>query len=364
MDGNNRISNEQIKALLITTVIGVGILSLPSDVAAIMRTGGWVAIVIGGILIIPFIIIIDRIFKLYPGKSIFQIGQEVMPPWIFKLILLILLAYMLFILSYGIRVFAEVIKAYLLETTPTEVIIITMLIAVSYIARSNIEAIARMAVMIYPIILGFTIFIILVNLPNTDYTNIYPVFDIDYARLPKGIMGTIFAYAGYELIIFVLPLSEDSNGSLMYNLRGLFIVMGVYLIMFFITLSRYGVFQLQREIWPSIAVVKEVDLPGFFLENLDGIVMAAWVMVVYGSMGPSLYAAGLILSNILNTRYHNIFIPFFLPIIYIVALLPSNLVQVYEKMGAILNYITAVAIFLIPIIIFASAYIKKRRGRT
>ncbi|NLJ77843.1 MAG: GerAB/ArcD/ProY family transporter [Tissierellia bacterium] len=177
-------------------------------------------------------------------------------------------------------------------------------------------------------------------------------------------MGTIFAYAGYELIIFVLPLSEDSNGSLMYNLRGLFIVMGVYLIMFFITLSQYGIFQLQREIWPSIAVVKEVDLPGYFLENLDGIVMAAWVMVVYGTTGPFLYASGIVLSNILNTRYHNIFIPFFLPIIYIVSLLPKNLVEVYEKMGAILNYVTTISIFIIPIIIFASAYIKKRRGRT
>ena len=309
MEKKNQISNEQIKALVITTIIGIGVLSLPSDIAMILDTGGWVAIVIGGILIIPFIIIVDRIFKLYPGKSIFQIGKEVMPPFIFKLFLIVILFQIIFLLSYSIRIFAEIIKVYLLETTPTEVIIITMLVAISYIARSKMEVIARMAVMIYPIIIGFIIFLILVNLPNMDYTNLCPLFDIEYQRVPKGIWTTLFAYAGYEIIILALPLSEDRSKSLQYSLRGLFVVIGVYLIMFFITLSRYGVFQLKREIWPSIAVVKEVDLPGYFLENLDGIAMAAWVMVVYGTMGPFLYASGIIISNILNTRHHNLFIP-------------------------------------------------------
>lgn len=361
MQGKNQISNEQIKALLITTVIGVGILSLPSDVAMILGTGGWVAIVFGGLLIIPFIIMIDKIFKMYPGKSIFEIGGEVMHPWIFNLFLIIILFYTLLLLAYSNRVFAEVIKAYLLETTPTEVIIMTMLVAVSYIARSKIEAVARMAVMIYPIIIGFIIFLVLVSLSNMDYTNLYPVFDIDYKAVPKGVLTTVFAYGGYEILLLSTYLSEDNEKTLKYSLRGMFIVMGVYLIMFFVTLSQYGIFQLKREIWPSIAVVKEVDLPGYFLENLDGVVMAAWVMVVYGTLGPFLHFTGVILGNILKTKEHEIFIPFLLPIVYIIALLPNNLVQTNEIMGSILNYASLLSIFIIPTIIFILAYIKRRK---
>lgn len=361
MEGKNQISNEQIKVLLITTVIGVGILSLPSDVAMILDTGGWVAIVISGLLIIPFIIIIDKLFKMYPGKSFFQIGEEVINPVVFNLFLGIVLLYIVVSLSYGTRVFAEVIKAYLLETTPTEVIIITMLVAISYIARSQIEVVARMAVMIYPIIIGFIIFLVLVNLPHMDYTNIYPIFNINYKGIPKGIFTTFFSYTGYEILILTFHLSEDRDKSLKYSLRGLFTVMGIYLIIFFITLSQYGIFQLKREIWPSIAIVKEVDLPGYFLENLDGIVMAAWVMVVYGTMGPFLYSSGIVLSNVLKTKIHEVFIPFFLPIIYIIALLPDNLVQVDEIIGPTLNYLALTSIFIIPTIIFISAYIKRRK---
>ena len=51
------------------------------------------------------------------------------------------------------------------------------------------------------------------------------------------------------------------------------IVIGVYLIVF-VTLSQYGIHQLKGNM-AFCCCYKEVDLPGYFLENLDGIVMAA-----------------------------------------------------------------------------------------
>ena len=104
-----------------------------------------------------------------------------------------------------------------------------------------------------------------------------------------------------------------------------------------------------------------MDLPGYFLENLDGIVMAAWVMVVYGTMGPFLHSSGVILSNILNTREHESLIFPIIPIIYIFAIYPENLVQVENILGKVFNYLSLVAIFIIPAILFILAIIKKRR---
>ena len=361
MDRKNKISSEQIKCLIVAIIIGVGILSLPSDMATILDNDGWVGILLGGLITIPFIIMIDKIFKLYPNKNFFQLGKEIMHPIIFKFILTIILFYNILLLSLSVRIFSDVIKTYLLETTPLEIIIITMLLAVSYIARSQIETIARMAVMIYPIILGFIIFLIIINIPNLDISNIYPIFNMNYKLLPKGILTALFSYAGYEFIILVLPLVEDSRETLKSSLKGISLVIGIYLIVFFITLSQYGVHQLKREIWPTIAIVKEVDLPGYFLENLDGIVMAIWVMVVYGTLGPFLHSAGVILSDILNTREHESLIFPIIPIIYILAVYPENLVQVENILGKVFNYLSLITIFIIPAILFILAIIKKRR---
>ena len=196
----NKISNIQIKALIITSVIGVGILSLPSDVALILDNDGWIAIVLGGLITIPFIIIIDRIFKMYPNKNFFQIGREILNPILFNLFSIIILVYIIFSLAYTTRVFAEVIKAYLLETTPTEVIIITMLFAVSYIAKGEMEDIARMALIIYPIIIGFIIFLVIINLPNMNFTNIYPIFNMKFKALPKATITSLLAIQVMNLL--------------------------------------------------------------------------------------------------------------------------------------------------------------------
>ncbi|NMA87025.1 MAG: GerAB/ArcD/ProY family transporter, partial [Tissierellia bacterium] len=162
MNGQNKISNMQIKALMVTIIIGVGILSLPSDIAIVMGNDGWIGILLGGLITIPFIIMIDRLFKLYPNRDFFQLGKEIIHPIGFKFLLLIFFAYSILLLSVSIRIFADTIEVYLLETTPTEVIIITMLLATSYIARCQIETIARIAVMIYPIIFGFVLFLLII----------------------------------------------------------------------------------------------------------------------------------------------------------------------------------------------------------
>jgi len=348
--------------LIITIVVGIGILSLPSDVAMIMENDGWIGILIGGLITIPFIIMIDKLFKLQPGKNFFQLGKEILNPIVFQVFLIIEVLYIILLLSYANRVFVDVMKAYLLETTPTEIILMTMLIAISYIARSPIEVIARMAVIIYPIIIIFIIFLILINIPNMDITNIYPMFQVGYKEILKGIIASLFSYSGYEFMLLVLPQAEDNKKTLNYSLNGMFVVIAIYLIVFFISLSQYGIHQLKREIWPTIAIVKEVDLPGYFLENLDGIVMAVWVMVIYGTIGPYLYSAGTILSHIFQTKVHDIFILPLLPIIYIIALLPRNLVETEEYLGKTVSYFSIVAIFIIPAIMFISAYIYNRRN--
>ena len=361
MDSKNKISNGQLKALMVTIVVGVGILSLPSDIAVIMDNDGWIGILLGGLITIPFIIIIDRLFKLYPNKNFFQLGKEILNPIIFKIILVIFLFYIMLLLSISVRIFADVIKAYLLETTPIEIIIITMLLSVSYMARSQIEVIARMAVIIYPIILGFIIFLLIINIPNMDLTNIYPVFQLNYKALLKGVLIGLFSYAGYEFILLVLPMAENHKGTLKYCLNGIFIVIAIYLIVFFITLSQYGIHQLKREIWPTIAIVKEIDLPGYFLENLDGIIMAIWVMVIYGTLGSFLHFSGVVLSDILNTKEHQYLILPIIPIIYIISLYPKNLVQVEKILVKIFNYISIVSIMIIPTILFVLGLVKKRR---
>lgn len=363
MQGKNKVSNQQIKNLLVTTIIGVGILSMPSNMAMILDNDGWIAIILGGLLIVPFILMINKIFEMFPNKTIFEIGREVLGNVIFTIFLILALIYVIVALAYTVRVFGEVIKAFLLDTTPIEIIMITMLLAAAYLSRSGIEVLGRTATMVYPVLMGLIIFIVVVGIPDSDFTNIFPVFNSDFKKLPKALMTALFSYAGYEIIVLAYPCSENKKDTLKYALRGIFIVIGIYVVTFIVTLSQFGIGQLKSEIWPTIAVANKIDLPGYFLENLDGIVLALWAIVVYATIGPLLYSGGKALANIFKTKSHDLFILPLIPIVYIVALLPQNIVQVYEDLGNIFGYITIASIMAMPTVIFIAALIKKRKGR-
>lgn len=363
MKGENKISNNQLKALIISVVIGVGILSLPSDLAEAVENGGWLSIIIGGLLTIPIILIFNSLNKMNLGKTYFQYGKELVPSPIFTIILMVFLIYLLGILTSSVRIFGEVIKVFLLETTPIEIIIITMLFATAYLGRTEIEVIGRMALLIYPIILITVVGVVIFSIPGIDISNIFPLTNIKLRPLLKSIPIAFFSYGGYEISLMIMGKAEKPEESLKTTIISIFYIIFIYLIFFFTTLAQFGIYELKRQIWPSIVLTREISFPGLFIENIDGIVMAIWVMVVFGTMGPAFYFSGAILSSIFKTKEHNYFVTALIPIIYIMSILPQNLKDVYKYMGRFINITGIISVAIFPFILFVINKIKNRRGK-
>src|SRR5699024_381503 len=115
--------------------------------------------------------------------------------------------------------------------------------------------------------------------------------------------------------------------------------------------------------WPSLVLTREIGFPGLFIENIDGIVMAIWVIVIFGTMGPAFHFSGTILSSIFRTKQHDYFVIALIPIIYIISILPQNLKEVYTYMGRFVNVTGALSVTVFPIILFIINKIKNRREK-
>ncbi|NLV87993.1 MAG: endospore germination permease [Tissierellia bacterium] len=361
MAKENKLSNKQIKALVVSTTVGIGILSLPNRLAIANGNDGWIPLILSGLLIIPIIMAMDKIFQMYPDQDFFSIGREVLGKWLFNIFLVIFFIYLLILMSNIVRNLGELVKAFLLVTTPIEVLIISFILVTSYMARDNIQVIGRAAHFIYPLILGFIIFLIVVTLPDIDFTNMLPVFQSDFSNIPKGMDIAFFSYIGYEVLLFAFPYAEKKENTLRSSLKGLGVVILVYTIIYVLTMAQFGVYSLRRQSFPTLSIVREVDLPGYFVENLDGVVMAIWVLVIFTTMAPFYFASGKVLSNLFNTKDHSLFILPIAPIIYIMSLIPRNLVHLNETLGKYTNYLGLVTIVLMPIIIYFVALFKTRR---
>lgn len=361
MEGNKQISSKQIKSSVVTILVGAGILTLPGKIARIQGTDGWIPIILTGIVTIPPIIIINKIFDLYPDKDFFEIGEEVLGKWIFNILLIIFAFHFIITASVVTRHLAELVRAFLLVTTPIEVIIISFIITSTYLARSSINIIGRSNYHIYPIIAGMIVILALIALPQLDFTNLLPVFQSDLTQIPKSVGLTFFSYTGFEVLVFLLPFAEDKEKTLRSSLKGILIVTIIYLIIFMITLALYELKSLQRQTFPTIGFVKEINLPGFFIENLDGFVMAIWILIIFGSMSTQYFSAGKIISHFFNTKSHDLYIIPLLPIIYIISLIPPNIIVLDQQLGVILNYTGIFAMVIFPTIIYSIGYYKVRR---
>src|SRR5690554_5161528 len=108
-----KVSHIQLRGIIVSTSIGLGVLSLPGELGETVGTSGWIAILIAGFLLIPLMALYDKIFKLYPDKDFFEIGKETLGTFIFTLFLLIILSYLVLTLAIVIRNLAELIKIFL-----------------------------------------------------------------------------------------------------------------------------------------------------------------------------------------------------------------------------------------------------------
>ena len=363
MNKDPKISSIQIRALIVSTTIGVAVLSLPNNLSNILGKDGWIPIIIAGALMIPLLLIINQIFKQNPGKDYFEIGKENLGSIIFTLCFLIFLAYLVVYVSFVVRNLGELVKAFLLPTTPIEVIILIFILSIVYISSYEIDVIARYGYFVYPIIIGFVLLFLLVSLPTADFSNTLPSLQSDLTKIPIGIKEAFLSFAGFEIILFALPYVEDKEKALKSSIIAIITITLIYFSLFMMTLTQFSIEQIKSQAFPVLIVAKLVDLPGYFLQNLDNIFMSIWVIVVFATVAPAYFGAGKVLSKIFKTKSHRYFIWVLVPIIYKVSLMPEGFVELNEILGTYLEILGFISILVIPLIIFIVGSVRRRIGK-
>ncbi len=362
MNNNNpKISNLELRGLMVSNVIGVGVLSLPNSLANLLGNDGWIPIIITAILIMGLYLVYCQIFLLNPGKDFFQIGKENLG-FFFYLTLVIFIVYLVLLLGIVSRNLGELIKIFLLQTTPLQVIIITFILVSTYLASYEIDSIARAGYFIYPIIIVFAVLVVLISLPKADFTHLLPVFQTDLISIAKGVKESLFSFYGIEIVVFAIPfIDETDKGKIKKSgIYGIITIAMIYTALYLMTLTHFSIDQIKDVNYPILVLVRQLDLPGFFLENLDGLVIALWVLVVFATFVPAYYSVGKILSKMFKTKKHKYFILALVPIIFMVAILPKNFVELLTTMQMYFNIVSSITVIILPLILLITIYIRKK----
>ena len=362
MDDNSKINKIQLGIILLNTMVGVEVLSLPNRLAEEVGTSGWISIIVGGLISVVIMTMITKVAIKYPGKTMVEFSRELVPSPIANAISVIYMIELLIIGSLVIRIFNEVVGIFLLVNTPYVVINITIVILAIYMVRGGVEAMGRLFIIATMLLIPVLLFAGLTLLPDIKLKNFLPLFQFDTKTLGKSVINTIGSYSGFQIVsMMIFFVKEDKDKTTKYNVMAVMSIMLFYLLTFLATLGKYGEIKMKAQIWPPMSLMRSIQIPSAFIENIDALVLSVWIITVFTTLSSVLFVSSFIASRLFKTRQIKPFvIPYVLIMMYL-SVIPLNLSQTYLFAQKIMPKLSAVTIFIAPSLYFIISKVKDKK---
>lgn len=362
MESNREITVIQAAAIVISTIIGVGVLPLPLFAVQAADTGAPLVTLIGILLAFVGLSLIILLGMRFQGKSIIQYSEDIIGRWPSLLGSMMIVAFFALLTSLAAREFGAVVVTSVLKKTPLEVTVIVMLLLAAVSTRNDIRTFSYIHLFYLPFILAPGLLIVALSLKNADILNLQPLWGNEPYGMIQGIVTITALFQGSFIMTMVIPYMRRPNQAMRAGIWGICISGGLYLLIVIATLSVFGSEETKLMIWPTLELAKTTSLPANILERLDAAFLAVWVTAVFTTLFSSYYLTVHAISQMFRFRDHKMFSFFILPFVTTVAMLPQNILQLYE----IIEIVGRIGLFITigyPALLLIIAAIRGKRGR-
>ncbi|GBF74184.1 hypothetical protein PA598K_02516 [Paenibacillus sp. 598K] len=338
------ISERQSASIIASSIIGVGVITLPRVTVTSSNQTGWIGIISGVLVAMGMTWIITRLGIRFRGQSIALYAAELLAPtrrllWLGKALALPFLLILLVFWGWGsalvARLFGEMVSTTMLPTTPVEVIILTMLAAGFYLTMYSVEVLARVNEILLPLIVVPILIIAISSFQSGRLENLFPIFDMDWKMFFVSTAVMTSSLLGYEVMMLFSAHTKISPKLTKTNVLSISIPGLLYALIAIAGISVFGYEELKLLAWPTLELVKTTEVPGLILERMESAFLAVWVTAVFTTVGNYYYATALLLKQILHLKEHRLISLLLLPVMYWISLRPNNLHQLFQTQDRI-----------------------------
>jgi spore germination protein len=345
---------------VIVTIVGIGIFSYPRDLAGVVGPDAWLESFFMGVISFIILRLIWKVEKANNFMEFTPLVEKNLGKFLGTIILLMVVIAQLIAMSISMRTFVEVIKMFLLEKTPTEFIILITILCGTYLIRGELSSIVK-----FNEVALWTMFIPLVIilsflLNRGDYTNVLPILHNPPIEYLRALKFTAFSFGGMEIAFLVLPYMKNNDKSYKVMDKALLYITIFYAIVTILVLSIFSKEQTKVLLWPTITMIKSLDIPGTFIERWDGIVMALWVLFYFTTFTNLYYFSSHILKETFKLGDVKISSVLVVPFIYLIAMYPKNIGELFNANTNIIPMVFLFNLVVVPLLLY---FVGKIRGR-
>ncbi len=348
---NGRVSVRQVEIFLILQMLNTTILFLPKIAGDYVGRNGYILPLLAIILGVIYIFCIEGITKQFPRDTLVEFLPKIVPKFIAYIIIILFVIKIAIITGLEARMLGEMISQVLLPKTPVQLIILVMLLTVAYLVKSGIEAIGRMGEVLIYFIAVPLILVFLLVVPHGEYMQLMPFFQTNLRGIGVGTFVVSLIFMPLEIMLMLAGLMKETKKVRRAMLVAVITIGIASAIIVLLTYVGVGFNETQRQVWPVLTLMQSMSLNGSMVENQEILMMTGWIFSIFIYLSSGIYFTSLIGSRSFKYKRENIFVLPLVPIIYFIAMVPENLVAVYDYYNKFQYYFGIWFILPIPLIL-------------
>ncbi|WP_028546631.1 GerAB/ArcD/ProY family transporter [Paenibacillus taiwanensis] len=356
----DNIHKNQIVYMVIQAQVGVGILSLPYNIAKYANQDSWISTLVAGVIMLLVILIMWLLCKSYPGMMMFDIFKQLTGNKLGKCLIIGYTIYFMLQSSYVLSKYGKIIEGWILERTPHWIVLSLMVLTSAYIVKDSLQSMIRFFMLVTPLLIVL-IALSSYALRNANFLYILPVAQNGWMPIFKGSREAIFSMLGCDLVFFLYPYVRASHTQILKSvIRAHLMVTLLYTYLVFISLVYFmSPNDIKRVPEPFIYMIKSYSFR--VIERMDLFFISIWIVSVATSFMYLLLLSAKGLAHLFAAPKHVTF----LPVICLLTLITSLWLLDSDKLNVVNNYLTVCHYLfqaIIPALLLFISIVRKKTG--
>ncbi len=345
----NEITTMQYIFLISGTQIGIGILSLPSQLADIANTDGWIAILIGWIISITASTIIIKTMEKHPQDTIFDLARRYFGRIFGTLIHLAFVAYTLLAAITVVFTSIHITQVWILPNTPNYFIMMLFMLPGFLITRNGVRVLGRYAEVVFYLTLWIPI---LISMPIQKGTILYmlPILKEGWSPIFQAVKTTVLSFLGFELAFVFYPFLKEKK----HAIKAMVIANSISAFTFLLITVTCFIFFSPDEtpslIWPTLSLLKTIEFS--FIERFEVIFLSFYLFVMSTTGIPYIFTTVFGMSQLIGKKDHTIVLLIAVCIFILTSVLYNPSFSHIQTMGSWWERYGLWGAYIFPVILF------------
>lgn len=359
---NQKISDRQLKKMLVFDMISISILIIPYIAVSGAGRDGLLAILAGsaaavcyGLLILYFCKQIRQDYLQYSRQTLGKVLS-----FVFGLFYLVKL---FFSAIFVLTLFTTVIHETILSNTSSRIILLSLLVVSVFYASKMMETRARMVEILYYIVLIPLFLLFLLGLFKVNPANLMPLMTGRIEPIAATGYAVFLTFSAVELILFATPsVNGDQEGSKFRRkvMQAILTTAGFNVLVFIIVVGLLGVTGAAQKPWSTISVMQMIEIPGGFVHRQDAVMLSFWLITIFTITSTLFHYLCRITKSVTGSKKQGMILLLYAVLLYLLTMRPLNLDSLFYYFGKYIAWIGLPQSILLPLLLIAAGKIRNR----